>query len=195
MEAALDASATEFTRHVKAVWHALHAAAREYMGSPGDASDLVQEALMRAWRAYSTSDAPKCSKAWLFVILRNVAFEWRRQARRRVRLVPHLDEELTDAQDPHPDSGKLASLGALDEAAFLGLLDNRLMEALGQLDDPAREIIVLSVGAGLSYREMALVLQCPVGTVMSRMARARRRLREELARHARCQVSGREVCR
>jgi len=193
----LESRASDFLSHVKPLWEGLHAAARQYMGTRGDAEDLVQETLARAWRSFSPTDASTYSKAWLFVILRNIAYEWRRQSKRRVRLVPLMDAELTDRDGGHQtvgESAALAPLAPMDEAGFARLVDERIAEALERLDDPMREVIMLSVAGGLSYRDIAAALQCPVGTVMSRMARARRRLREELAGHARAMGWTKEVC-
>ncbi len=68
----------------------------------------------------------------------------------------------------------------MDEERFREFLDERLVAALDALEPAFREVIILSVASGLNYREIAEVIGCPVGTVMSRMARARRALRERL---------------
>ena len=80
----------------------------------------------------------------------------------------------------------------MDERQFREFLDDKIAAALSALDPPFREVIVLSVAGGLSYREIAQVLDCPVGTVMSRMARARRTLRERLAQCAHPRARARE---
>lgn len=193
-ETGLETRSSEFLLHIKPVWRGLHASARQYMGTRGDADDLVQEAIMRAWRSFSPSDASTYSKAWLFVILRNVAFEWRRQSKRRVRLVPLMDAELTDREADYSGTAVPAPLVAADDAGFVKFVDERVTDALERLEAPMREVVMLSVAGGLSYREIAVVLDCPVGTVMSRMARARRRLREELAGHARVMGWTKGVC-
>jgi len=149
---------------------------------------------MRAWRSFSPTDASTYSRAWLFVILRNVAFEWRRQSNRRVKLVPLMDAELTDPEAEHPATAELAPHSAIDDAGFVRFVDEHVAHAFERLEAPMREVVMLSVAGGLSYREIAVVLQCPVGTVMSRMARARRRLREELAGHARVMGWTKGVC-
>jgi len=175
--------APSFLDYVRPLWRRLHAAARQYVPSEQDAGDLVQEALLRAWRNYAPADERTYRGAWLFVILRNVALEWHRTARRRVSLVPVTDAELTELAPSDPTE-PLAPLPAMDEDQFRDLLDERIAAALDALAPPFREVIVLSVAADLSYREIGRVLDCPVGTVMSRMARARRALRERLAEFA-----------
>ncbi|GJQ25984.1 MAG: hypothetical protein HBSAPP02_10160 [Phycisphaerae bacterium] len=72
----------------------------------------------------------------------------------------------------------------MDESQFREFLDDRVAAALDTLEPPYREVVVLSVAGGLNYREIGDVLECPIGTVMSRMARARRALREQLADYA-----------
>lgn len=183
-------SAEIFLRYVRPHWRRLHSVAGQYVGASQDARDLVQEALMRAWRNYSPANDASYGKAWLFVILRNVAAEWGRTARRRVRLTPVGDSELTDlaaADLTEPFS----ALPAMDEDRFREFMDDRVAAALDALAPESREVIVLSVAGGLNYREVADVLDCPIGTVMSRMARARRSLRERLADYAVAGTPGR----
>lgn len=165
--------------HVRRLW----ALARQYARTPEDAADLVQETFLRAWRDFSPAHEMAYRRAWLVVILRNVATDWGRAERRRIRVMPLDDAELTevilaDATQP------FAPLPAMDEARFREFLDDRLVAALDALPAGFREVIVLSVAGELNYREIAEVLDCPVGTVMSRIGRARRALRERLADHA-----------
>ncbi len=183
-------SAEMFLRYVRPHWGRLYSVAGQYAGGTQDARDLVQESLMRAWRSYSPTSDATYGTAWLFVILRNVAVEWGRTARRRVRLIPVGDSELTDlgaADLTEP----FAALPAMDEVRFREFLDDRGAAAFDALAPEFREVVVLSVAGGLNYREVADVLDCPVGTVMSRMARARRSLRERLADYAAAGFRGR----
>ena len=73
----------------------------------------------------------------------------------------------------------------MDEDRFREFLDDKVVAALDAIDPAYREVLILAVAGDLTYREIGEVLACPVGTVMSRMARARRQLRERLAVHAR----------
>lgn len=173
-------SAETFLDFVRPHWRCLHLAAGQYARQGADARDMVQEALLRAWRNYAPSDRLSYERAWLFVILRNVAAEWHRTAGRRIRLVPATDVELTDVAGVEP-GGPLGGLPAMDEASFREFLDDRVVAALDALAPAFREVVILSVAGGLTYREIAEVVDCPVGTVMSRMARARRELRSRLA--------------
>lgn len=173
-----------FGRYVRPQWRRLHLAARRYTAREHDAQDLVQEALLRAWRNFSLTEERTHSRAWLFVILRNVAAEWHRTAKRRIRLISSEALELTELSPSDPTE-PFAPLPAMDERRFLEFLDDHLAAALDALEPSFREVVVLSVVGDLTYREVAQVLDCPMGTVMSRMARARRALRERLADYAR----------
>ncbi len=172
--------ADAFLRFVRPHWQRLHAVARQHVGREADAHDLVQEVLLRAWRAYAPTDERGYGRAWLLTIMRNIVLEWQRTASRRVRLTLMESAELTELAQSDP-ADPLAALPALSEEAFRELLDDRLTRALDALDPAFREVVILSVAGDLTYREIAQVLDCPVGTVMSRMARARRALRERLA--------------
>jgi RNA polymerase sigma-70 factor (ECF subfamily) len=179
----MDTRAATFEAFVTPHVGRLAVLARQYVQTATDASDLVQETLLRAWRNFSPAQPGGYQRAWLVVILRNIAAEWHRASRRRIRIVPAHDSELTElaASDL---SEPFAPLPQMDEVCFREFLDDRVAASLDGLESPYREVIVLSVAGGLNYREIGEVLDCPIGTVMSRMARARRALREQLADYA-----------
>lgn len=171
---------TAFLRLVRPCWRRLQLVARHYAATAEDARDLVQETLLRAWAAYGRSEERSYREGWLFVIQRRVAAEWARTARRRVRLVPIEHDELTELVGTDL-SEPLEALPSTTEEQFRDLLDRNVAEAFDSLEPSFREVIVLLVIGELNYREIANALSCPLGTVMSRMARARRCLREKLA--------------
>jgi len=146
-----------------------------------DAEDVVQEAYLRAFRffdGYRGADA----RAWILKIVRHTCFTW--LARNRpveVVAADEEDDEVAVAQGaPRSDP----------ETLLLQRLDSELLNRLiGQLATPYREILVLREIEDLSYREIAEVLALPIGTVMSRLARAR----EKLQRAARGSVAPRLV--
>lgn len=173
-----------FLQYVRPHWRSLNAVARRYTRDRDNARDLVQETLLRGWRHYSDNLSGNYSRGWLLAILRNVAAEWQRAARRRVTLVPMPHTELTELV-PTDLTEPFAPTPSMDEKRFREFLDDHLAAALDRLEPAFREVVVLSVAGGLTYREVAQVLDCPVGTVMSRMARARRAIREQLADVAR----------
>jgi RNA polymerase sigma-70 factor (ECF subfamily) len=139
-----------------------------------EAEDLVQETCLRALRAIGGLRADGSVKGWLFTILRNI---WLNQLRQR-RTTPDLIELDADesgayepadaAQDPH--------------SGYVNRIEReQVRTAIRQLPLDFREIILLREYEELSYQEIAALLDCPPGTVMSRLARARARLRELLS--------------
>ena len=138
-----------------------------------EAEDLVPETCLRALRAVEMMHSVSNVKSWLFTILRNV---WLNELRRR-RTTPQtveLDSDERGAIDP-PDTSKDPHAVYVDE-----LEREQVRAAIEQLPLEFREIIILREYEELSYQEIAAVLDCPQGTVMSRLARARSKLRELL---------------
>jgi RNA polymerase sigma-70 factor, ECF subfamily len=129
--------------------------------SRGDrADDLVQETLMKAWKYHESFTAGTNMKAWLYTILRN---EFYTQLRKRKR-------EVEDADGLH--SNKVAVQG--EQEGHLEMAD--LTNALSKLPEDQREAIVLVGASGFSYEEAAKICGCAVGTIKSRVNRARNRL-------------------
>jgi RNA polymerase sigma-70 factor (ECF subfamily) len=142
----------------------LRAFAISLCGTADKADDLVQETLVRAWDKQSSFQPGTNLRAWLFTILRN---EFYSQMRKRGREVSDADGALTVAMATHPEQA-----GKLDMQDF--------QAALAQLPDDQREAIILIGATGLSYEEASEVCGCAVGTVKSRVSRARTRLSEIL---------------
>jgi RNA polymerase sigma factor (sigma-70 family) len=140
-----------------------------------EAEDLVQEALAKALKAFDTFEAGTNFKAWIFRILRNT-FLSSRTAIANARTVFLEDEAgALDAADPGPSA----------ETELIRLDDRALVQrALGELAPHLREVILLCDVEELKYREIAAILNVPIGTVMSRLARARQALREYLTSDA-----------
>jgi RNA polymerase sigma factor (sigma-70 family) len=138
-----------------------------------EAEDLVQETLAKALRAFDSFAPGTNFKAWIFRILRNT-FLTSRTAIAAARTV-FLED--------HPSALDTADPSGTPEAALIRL-DNREMihRALEQLAPPLREVILLCDLEELKYREIAVILDLPIGTVMSRLARARQSLRQILTR-------------
>lgn len=155
-----------FAPHLDAAFRLAH----WLTGSRAEAEDVVQDACLRAWRA--TQAEPDHPRAWLLTIVRNAA--WTRRGRERAGNVVPLDEaarELDRAASPAP--GPEAALSARQRGLAL-------RRAVAALPAPLREVLVLRDIEDLPYREIAAVLELPLGTVMSRLSRARQRLRAQL---------------
>jgi len=139
--------------------------ARWLTRNDADAEDVVQDACVRAMR-YFASLRGGDARAWLFAIVRNAWFS--RAARRTTALEA---TPLEHARDERPDEGLDPEELLLQRHAVA-----RVHGALERLPADFREVIVLREIEGLSYKEIAQVVQAPIGTVMSRLARARERL-------------------
>lgn len=127
------------------------------------AEDLVQETYLRAWKYFDTFDPLTNCRAWLFRILRNVWVDrWRK----------------TRLEIPLPDDGRAAVEPYYDwEDGFLGEeLSQGMEQALSELPDEYRWAVLLADVEEFSYQEIAGIMQCPIGTVMSRINRGRRML-------------------
>jgi len=147
--------------------------ARWLIRNDQDAQDLVQEACLRALRSFEGFRGGD-SRAWLLTIVRNSCYTWLQQNRLQ-GLTTVFDEEIHTSQE-HSRS---------PEALLLEKADARLVkDALEELPPEFREAIVLRELEGMSYKEIADVADVPVGTVMSRLARARERLQRQLTSSA-----------
>ncbi len=135
-----------------------------------DAEDVVQEAYLRALRFFGGFHGGD-ARAWLLAIVRNTCYDWLRRYR-PTQVHASFDEDLHGAVDPSPTPEDVL----LERADRL-----RLREALEALPLAWREVLILRELEGLSYKEIADVAGIKMGTVMSRLARARTRLQQQLA--------------
>ncbi len=135
-----------------------------------DAEDVVQEALLRAFRAFPGFRGTE-PRAWLLTIVRNACFTWLRRNRRQ-EITTEFDEEIHTLEGDALNPERLA----LREGDH-----GRVRQALEELPAEYREVLVLREIEGMSYKEIATVADIPVGTVMSRLARARGRMQRQLA--------------
>ena len=169
----------EFERVALPHLDALYGAAYRMTRNPRDAEDLVQDAILRAYRFWDTFQEDSNCKAWLFRILTNT-FINRYQKQKRSREV--LDAAQTEQR---------ATDGVLvhEQAAGQQNPEHRLVEqslsddvarALESLPADFRVAVILCDVEGFSYKEIAEIMECPVGTVMSRLYRGRRLLKEAL---------------
>ncbi|MCX2723961.1 sigma-70 family RNA polymerase sigma factor [Roseibium salinum] len=157
-------AARAFKREMLAALPNLRAFACSLVGNLDKADDLVQETIMKAWAKQESFEPGSNMKAWLFTILRN---EFYSQMRKRDREVQ--DSEGTYTENLSVNSAQQGSLDLQD-----------LRRALAQLPDGQREALILVGASGLSYEEAAEVCGCAVGTVKSRVSRARITLKEVL---------------
>lgn len=144
--------------------------ARWLTGNVTDAEDVVQEACIRAFRAISSARAVN-PRAWLLAIVRNTAFTW--IAKNRPKAVVTIEDDVTFERAAlemvEPQASPEALLIEKTEAEHLDA-------AIAALPIPYRQVLVLREIEGLSYQEISAALSVPIGTVMSRLARARSQL-------------------
>ena len=148
--------------------------ARWLLRNDHDAEDVAQEAMVRAFRFFDGFSGPS-PRVWLLTVVRNAAFTFLQQHRAR-ELAVEFDEVVhsqpAEARDPETP-----------EVLLLRSAQQRLLgDAVEALPVEFREVFVLRELEGLSYKEIADVARVPIGTVMSRLSRARRRLQTTLAR-------------
>jgi len=169
----------QFTKLAKSVAGALYAKALRWSGNHAYAEDLVQETHLCAWRNFDRFTMGTCFKAWVFQILRFLHSNRRRSAAsRQVTMDFQTDESLLDAR---PKQVKDFEPFDTDwESAFPDLVDDTLKRALDGLPRTQRALALCIPLGGLTYRECADTFGIPLGTVMSRYARARTKLRRDL---------------
>jgi RNA polymerase sigma-70 factor (ECF subfamily) len=145
-------------------------AALGLVGSSEDALDLSQEAFVRAFRARHTIDPDRPFYAWLYQIIRRLCFNHTRDRRTRRRGIEAAGDWLVEQA-----TSRTAGMRP-DRALEQAEAKRRVAAALESLSDRDREVLVLKEFEGLRYREIAEILGVPIGTVMSRLYSARRRL-------------------
>jgi RNA polymerase sigma-70 factor (ECF subfamily) len=145
----------------------------------GDAEDLVQETLLKALRGFSGFQPGTNFKAWIFRILRNTYLTSRTglQVMRTVALDDEMNEDRDSGPMQYPEAAVNRRTPELD---LIRMRDaETLQRAMAKLPPPLLEILLLCDVEEMKYREIAIILSIPIGTVMSRIARARTHLRSE----------------
>src|SRR5215467_6960544 len=162
-------SKTDFEREALPHLQALYAAALRMTRNEKDAEDLVQDALLRAYRFFDTFEAGTNCKAWLFRILTNVFCNRYRERERE-------HDVITEAESSEANLEQfLGSVGADTEQALLGRMVSADVErALAAVPPDFRMAVILADLEDFSYKEIAEIMDCPAGTVMSRLYRGRK---------------------
>ncbi|MEE8061893.1 MAG: sigma-70 family RNA polymerase sigma factor [Gemmatimonadales bacterium] len=155
----------------------LYRVAYRFTGEHARAEDLVQETMLKAFRAWHRFRPGTNARGWLLTILRNSFInDYRKQKREPVG----VDIDLVDPMAIYRRVGQTDP-----EGLFFGkLIDQRVMDAIEALAGDFREVLVLSDVEDLSYAEISKILEIPIGTVKSRLFRARRQLQGQLYDHA-----------
>lgn len=177
-----DGRAARFERDALPLVDQLYAAARRYTRNATDAEDLVQETMVKAYSSFHTYQDGTNIRAWLFRILTNTWINAYRTAQRRPKEV--FADELSDAQ--LAEVAQRCPLGVISAelAALESMGDDEVRQAVRALPESQSVVVYYADVAGFRYKEIAEILQIPVGTVMSRLHRGRGALRSRLVEMA-----------
>jgi RNA polymerase sigma-70 factor, ECF subfamily len=173
---------SDFEREALPHLPALYAAALRMTRHDKDAEDLVQDALVRAYRFFDTFEAGTNCKAWLFRILTNVFCNRYREREREHEILNQAESSSANVEQ------FLAGVGANAsdvETALLGhMVSSDVEKALAALPSDFRMAVILADLEDFSYKEIADIMECPAGTVMSRLYRGRKMLQQLLYQYA-----------
>ena len=146
----------------------LYRTAMRLVMNQSDAEDLVQETFMQAWKSFDRYEVGTNCRAWLYKILFNKVDHYRRKKYTQAKYLQEVDEEIF---------ANVSSTPPVSEH----LTDESIIKALDKLPGHYREVVLLTDVHEFSYKEVADILQIPIGTVMSRLNRARTQLRSTLS--------------
>ena len=170
-----DAVLQRFERDALPLLDQLYRAARRHTGNAADAEDLVQDTMIKAYKSFDRFEDGTNIRAWLLRILTNTWINSYRKAQCRPDEV--LSDGVTDAQIAAQAAHSSAGLQSAELAALESLGDDDVRRALAQLREDQRLVVYYADVEELRYKDIALILGIPEGTVMSRLYRGRRALR------------------
>ena len=168
-----------FEAQVMPLTDRLYGAAMRYTRDPVDAQDLLQEAIVKAYRSFHQYQQGTNLKAWLYRVLHTTFLSMYRKQQRRPQ------ENLTDDWGDHTLFDAVVDSGSVEEEVLGAFTDQAVKDALADLPEQFRMAVYLADIEGFAYREIAEIMDTPVGTVMSRIHRGRKGLQQALTEYAR----------
>lgn len=172
---------SEFEKEAMPHMNLLQNYAFRMLGNRLDADDLVQETYLRAFRFFDKFEKGTNCKAWLFRIMKNLFINKYRKRQKEPGTVDY--DEIENFYDTIKSDR--VETNDLQEKMFSNLLDDDVTNALNSLQDDFKTVVILCDLEGLSYEEIAEFVQCPIGTVRSRLHRGRKLLQQKLLEYAR----------
>ncbi len=160
----------------------LHAVALRLTRNKADAEDLTQNTLVKALRFHDKFKEGTYIKAWLLTILRNTFINEYRRKSRRPPVVELSGTESSEEKSPDPEVRIDMTHGTRED--LMELLDDRVKKAIESLPEDFRGAVIMADLEDMSYKEIAERMACPLGTVMSRLYRGRKLLRDILQEYA-----------
>ncbi|MDO5720527.1 MAG: sigma-70 family RNA polymerase sigma factor [Actinomycetaceae bacterium] len=179
---------TRFEEEALPLLDQLYGAAMRMTRNTQDAEDLLQDTYARAFSSFHTFKPGTNLKAWMYRILKNTFINTYRKKQRRP--LQSDDDTVEDWQLYEASQHDATGLRSAEAEALDALPNETVQAALEALPDEYREAVLLADVEGFSYKEIAQIMDTPVGTVMSRIHRGRARLRKSLAEYARRQGIG-----
>lgn len=170
--------AERFERDAMPLLDQLYGAALRMTRNPSDAEDLVQDAYMKAFQGFRSYKPGTNLKAWLYRILTNAYINNYRKAQRRPS--EYATDDITDSQIAETASHQAVGLRSAEVEALAKLPDDEISQALMDLKEDYRMVVYYADVEGMPYKEIAEIMDTPIGTVMSRLHRGRKQLRDAL---------------
>ncbi len=172
--------------YLEAVPHldSLYATARRLTGSESDAEDLVQETMLKAFRYFDKYEQGTNCKAWLFKIMTNAFINRYRKKQTRKEYLDDEQGRSIEERAAAPERNLLFVNFGDQEEMFTSLFSDEVKRALDNLPEDYRMVVLLADLQDFAYKEIAEIMDIPIGTVMSRLYRGRKMLQAKLARYA-----------
>lgn len=162
----------------------LYRQAMKYTNNPLDAEDLVQDTFEKGFKAFNSFKPGTNLNAWLSTILKNTYFNQYHKAQRRPKKLDAFTGDYCDREFLQAEKNNAGSIKSSEQTYIDGLISRDILDALNRLPEERRKIFIETAVDGKSYKQVAEENNIKIGTVMSRLNRARNQLKKELASYS-----------